>query len=73
MMLDSLGAIEGRDIPFLNFYDCTGGSFGKIMNVLEYGQELISANKAGSPTPERTLTVLVSFPGFWRMLLDMSV
>lgn len=35
IVMDAFGAVEGRDIAYVTFYDCSGGSFGKLMSMME--------------------------------------
>ena len=37
MAEDALGAVEGRDIRLLSFYDLSGGSLGCLLGFMECG------------------------------------
>ena len=71
LLLDALCAVEGRDIAYISFFDFTGGSIGKCLSVLEYTHAMSGVKKRVAPTPAGSITFMVNFPSFWKMVLDM--
>ena len=71
LLLDALCAIEGRDVAYVSVFDFTGGSIAKLLSVLEYTHAMSGVKKRVSPTPAGSITFMVNFPSYWKMVVDM--